>query len=235
MLCSCHLAVNVSLYRHSATSGASRTTGEPTLSTTRHFRNLVLVTILALFILVIVGGVVRTTDSGLGCPDWPLCHSTILPLEEEYHTYIELSHRVTAGVVGLLVASVAVLAWRNYRSSHWVLVPALLGFFLLLAQAALGGVTVLSELPTWSVMTHLAMAQGLIAVFILIYVASASSQASDVDLDPKLRLFAGLAIASAISAFALIMLGSYVANTTGATLHMRRFLATVPGRSDSRR
>ena len=45
-----------------------------------------------------LGGIVRITDSGLGCPDWPLCHGKLLP-PLELHTLIEYSHRLSASVL----------------------------------------------------------------------------------------------------------------------------------------
>ncbi|MFB3091656.1 MAG: COX15/CtaA family protein, partial [Dehalococcoidia bacterium] len=43
------------------------------------FRWLILATLTSIFVLVVLGGVVRVTESGLGCPDWPLCHGKIIP------------------------------------------------------------------------------------------------------------------------------------------------------------
>ena len=87
-------------------------------------------------------------------------------------TFIELSHRVVAAMAALLVAWVVVLAWKHYRRQKWILLPAIISFLLILAQAGLGGAAVLTELPRWSVMSHLAMAQIVIAAVLAVYASS---------------------------------------------------------------
>ena len=66
------------------------------------------------FVLIVVGVIVRATGSGLGCPDWPLCHGGAVP-PLQHNSLIEFSHRFTATIVGFLVIGVAILVWRNYR------------------------------------------------------------------------------------------------------------------------
>ncbi|MDE2802837.1 MAG: COX15/CtaA family protein, partial [Chloroflexota bacterium] len=85
-------------------------------SSHRSLRILLAVTVAATFGLITLGGVVRATESGLGCPDWPLCHGQIIP-PFEYHVLIEYSHRLVASVVGALVVACAVLVWWKHRES----------------------------------------------------------------------------------------------------------------------
>ena len=186
------------------------------------FRKTLAATLVTLFGLVTLGGVVRATDSGLGCPEWPLCGGQV-----ETSAFIELSHRIVAAIAALLVAWVVVLAWRRYRRQPLVFPPAALAFFLIMVQAALGGIAVLTELPGWLVMAHLAMAQIVIACLLVAYVASrpvpsattAPLEPSGESVDGKggVTALAPLATATAVAAFALLMAGSYVANTLGAT------------------
>ena len=72
-------------------------------------RNLAFITVAATLILVGVGVYVRATGSGLGCPDWPLCHGGVVPPAEQT-AVIEFTHRVVAAVVGVLVIATAVFA-----------------------------------------------------------------------------------------------------------------------------
>ena len=67
------------------------------------FRRLALVTTAATYLLIAVGGLVRATDSGLGCPEWgPTCHGRLVP-PANVHAWIEHSHRAVAGIVVVLV------------------------------------------------------------------------------------------------------------------------------------
>ena len=69
------------------------------------FQRLALVTAIATYVLVVWGGVVRVTDSGLGCPDWPLCYGQVLPPADDARAWIEWIHRTLAAAVGLLVVA----------------------------------------------------------------------------------------------------------------------------------
>ena len=61
------------------------------------FQRLLLVTIVATFVLVVIGGTVRATGSGLGCPDWPRCHGqAFAPLET--HSLIEYGNRIVSAL-----------------------------------------------------------------------------------------------------------------------------------------
>src|SRR5512147_950148 len=106
------------------------------------FRKLTLSTAIVTFALVVLGGIVRVTGSGLGCPDWPLCYGQPLP-SQQLEAILEMAHRYVAALVTLLVIVVAVTAWRGYRSSKWIFRPALAGVGVIFFQIILGAVTVL--------------------------------------------------------------------------------------------
>ncbi|MYC32497.1 MAG: heme A synthase [Chloroflexi bacterium] len=130
------------------------------------------VTAISVFILVIIGGIVRVTESGLGCPDWPLCYGKLLP-PLEYTAIIEYTHRFVASViVGPLVLATAIVALARYRNDRWVWIPAAISVPLLIVQGLLGGVTVLTHLPGEIVALHLGTAEALFAVCLFIMVAS---------------------------------------------------------------
>lgn len=111
----------------------------------------------------------RVTGSGLGCPDWPLCHGGIIP-PLDGPTLIEYSHRLMASVVSLLVIVITLATWRSYRKDRWILVTASLSLCLLVWQVLLGGLTVLMELPAEAILAHLATAEALVAAIVVTYV-----------------------------------------------------------------
>ena len=117
------------------------------------FRLLTVVTALSTWGLVAVGGVVRVTESGLGCPHWPLCTAQAIPLDQRA-SVIEYSHRAVVAWVSVLVAAVALTAWRTQRQRRAVLWPALIAAALVPFQALLGASAVWLRLPGWVVAFH---------------------------------------------------------------------------------
>lgn len=135
----------------------------PSLS---RLRILLAVTVVVTFALITIGGLVRATESGLGCPDWPLCHGQIIP-PFEYHVLIEYSHRLVASVVGALVVACAVLVWWKHRESTGLKRLMAVAVVALAVQVVLGGITVLTELPAPIVTAHLFAAETLFAMLIV--------------------------------------------------------------------
>ncbi len=135
------------------------------------FRALSVATAVVTYALVVLGGVVRVSESGLGCPDWPLCHGRFLP-PLDLHAIIEYSHRTTASLTSALVvltAVVAVVAWRKRRD---LVIPATVALGLLIVQVVLGAITVRLELPPMIVLAHLATAMALLGAVCVTAVAA---------------------------------------------------------------
>src|SRR5689334_5122863 len=128
-------------------------------------RRLGWVTVGFTYFLVLVGGLVRITNSGEGCPDWPTCHGSLIP-PLELHTDIEYSHRLTASIVSCLVIALAlaVLIWAR-RRRH--VIPAMIAVVLLIIQVVLGGITVLYDLPQPIITAHLGTALALFGTIII--------------------------------------------------------------------
>jgi heme A synthase len=198
-------------------------------------RGLALASVVAAFALIVLGGVVRVTGSGLGCPDWPLCHGNIIPPLEKT-AIIEYSHRLVAsGIVGPLIIATCAVAWIGYRRERRLVIPATAAVILLLAQGGLGGVTVLTELPSHIVAAHMALAQALLGCLILILVAAHRITGPATGL-PRLTAatperptgetaggkgngadrFPRLALISAVATYVLLLSGSFVTATPGA-------------------
>jgi protoheme IX farnesyltransferase len=130
------------------------------------FRRLAVGTIAATFVLIAVGGLVRATDSGLGCPDWPRCFGQLVP-PAELHAWIEHSHRLVASVVMVLVALLLVAAYRTGQE-RVVRRASVAALALVLAQAMIGAFVVWWKLRADSVTLHLAAALALVALLIFI-------------------------------------------------------------------
>src|SRR3990172_4634642 len=199
-----------------AASPESRRISPATGKVDRGLRALTLAAVAATFVLIVVGGIVRVTGSGLGCPDWPTCHGYLIPPPGR-EPWIEFSHRLVAGVVSVLVAAIVVAAWRSYRSHPAILRPALAAAGALIVQILLGAVTVVLELPPLAVWIHLGTA--LLVFACLIVVATNARLAGEIPrIEARLRSrILALALASAISILVLTLLGATVVNT-GASL-----------------
>ncbi len=174
-------------------------------------RRLVLATGIATFVLIVVGGVVRVSDSGLGCGPagsgfhgWPFCNGDVVP-GVNLHSIVEYTHRAVAGIVTILIVAIVVQAWRRQRE---YLVPALGLLGLVLAQAALGGATVEDNLEEAYVAAHLCLAMLLLGGLIWLY--RAVSGASVTDGGPRMRV---LGIAASVAVLCTIVAGGYMAGT----------------------
>ncbi|MCZ6754878.1 MAG: COX15/CtaA family protein [Gemmatimonadetes bacterium] len=128
------------------------------------------------YALVVLGGVVRITGSGMGCgDDWPLCNGRLFPPLDDLATVIEYGHRQLAALITVLIAATALMTFRH-RSTPGVKVrgggglgrPAALVVVLLVVQILLGAVTVWLELPAWSVVLHLSAALALLATLVVL-------------------------------------------------------------------
>jgi heme A synthase len=174
-------------------------------------KRLVLATAIATFVLIIVGGVVRVSDSGLGCGPagsgfhgWPFCNGDVVP-GVNLHSIVEYTHRAVAGIVTILIVSIVVQAWRRHRE---FLMPAIGLLGLVLAQAALGGATVEDNLEEAYVAAHLCLAMLLLGGLIWLY--RAASGATVTDGGPRLRV---LGIAASVAVLCTIVAGGYMAGT----------------------
>jgi heme A synthase len=174
-------------------------------------RRLVLATGIATFVLIIVGGVVRVSDSGLGCGPagsgfhgWPFCNGDVVP-GVDLNSIVEYTHRVVAIVVGFMILSIVVLAWRRHRE---YLAPAAALLALVIAQGALGGATVEENLEEAYVAAHLGLAMLLLGL--LLYLWRAVNDAPQVSAGRGLRV---LSIAASVAVLCTIVAGGYMAGT----------------------
>ena len=176
------------------------------------YRALVYASLAASFLVVVWGGVVRVTGSGLGCPDWPLCHGQFLPSLDPA-TRIEWFHRFLAIVGGMTVAAVVLWSLIVYRADRRILTLAIVAAILYPLQAVLGAITVALELsPEW-VTVHLANAELLLATLTILAVVV---RWPNVGPMPSAG-WTWLALGAAVGTFILMVSGAYVRGTDATT------------------
>src|ERR687896_673020 len=172
-------------------------------------RRLVLATGLSTFALIILGGVVRVSDSGLGCGPagsgfhgWPFFNGDVVT-GVDLNSIIEYTHRALAIVVGFMILAIFVIAWRRQRELLW---PAAALLVLVIAQGALGGATVEENLEEAYVAAHLGLAMLLLGL--LLYLWRAVTDAPTETGGPR-----RLAIVATGFVLCTIVAGGYMAGT----------------------
>jgi len=122
--------------------------------------------VVALIVLVVIGGATRVMEAGLACPDWPLCYGSFLPGRQmNLQVFLEWFHRLDAFFVGIvLIAQFALSLYWSKALPKWL--PWAYGLLTLLVafQGFLGALTVLQLLPSFIVVAHLAVAFTLVAI-----------------------------------------------------------------------
>jgi cytochrome c oxidase assembly protein subunit 15 len=161
----------------------------------------------ATFLLIAIGGFVRASGSGLGCSGWPKCSPDRWLPPLEYHALVEYSHRMAAFLDIVLVASLAVVVWRRYRSDSRLFRSAVAAVGLIVVQAVLGGIVVKGDLAALLVTAHFATAMILAADLVYAAVAAFTIGRHPTGRPGALTALAGVA---AGAAFALLSVGAYV-------------------------
>jgi protoheme IX farnesyltransferase len=175
------------------------------------FQKLAAATVATAILLVTIGVIVRVTGSGLGCPDWPLCHGQIVPALDDYKAWLEWIHRTVAVVIGFEVIGLAILAFRDHRDRRVLVGATIVAVGLVVFQAWLGKETVRLGNSGESVTAHLASAMALVGLLVWIlarslYPARLSGAGS--------QRFTLIAAFGAGSVFALLLFGSHVTATS---------------------
>ncbi|RRA99013.1 COX15/CtaA family protein [Larkinella rosea] len=159
------------------------------------FRRLALLTVITIYLLIVAGGIVRSTGSGMGCPDWPRCFGRWIPPTEasqlppgyqaiygaklkgevEFNavkTWIEYVNRLLGAFAGLLVFALLVVSIPYLRRDKRVFYGSLLSFILIGLNGWLGSRVVATELAPYLVTLHMLLA--ILVVFVLLYVMTVS-------------------------------------------------------------
>ncbi|MCS7222765.1 MAG: COX15/CtaA family protein [Anaerolineae bacterium] len=188
------------------------------LSVHRLMPSLILSTWISAILLITVGGIVRVTGYGLGCPDWPLCYGQVIP-PALIGAWVEFTHRVLGAATGLQIVLIGVLSRLYYRNQPWMQRAALGTLGLLIVQTGLGGVHVLLEIPPITGWIHTGLAMlivGLIAVQVAGTLPSLRSLGAAIEPFRNGRFRAWLS-GMVGATYVLLLTGSYVTRS-GASL-----------------
>ncbi len=138
------------------------------------------------FLLLIAGGLVTSTDSGLSVPDWPLSYGTLFPPMVGGIRF-EHTHRLIAGVVALMIMAVGVWLWRR-ESRRWVRWVGYGATAAVLMQAVLGGLTVLLVLPPPLSIAHACLGQVVFCLVLIVALVTAPAWPAQQSVeDPVVR------------------------------------------------
>ncbi len=154
------------------------------------FQRLAIATTLLTYLLIAVGGLVRASGAGLGCPDWPRCFGSWIPpasaaaLPPQFDPaqfnptlmWTEYLNRLLGVSVGFAILATTVVAWRRHRRAPRIVWPIVVALLLTGFQGWLGGRVVVHELAAWIVTAHMLVA--LVIVQLLLW-ATVESLVSD--------------------------------------------------------
>ncbi len=143
------------------------------------YRRICAFALAALIFIIITGGAVRLTGSGLGCSDWPTCEDNQLVADLEYHAMVEFVNRAITGIVSVAVA-LAVLGALLRRPRRRDLVVLALGLVAGVAgQVVLGGLVVWYHLSPWLVIGHFLLSMVLVANAVALHHRAGRPDTSD--------------------------------------------------------
>src|SRR5437016_8528815 len=123
--------------------------------------------VISTYILIVIGGYVTTSSSGLGCGEsWPLCQGAVFPSLKNPEVVIELTHRLFNSVVGVFILGMSIVVWTKYRNASNIVILSTTSLVALIVQVLLGMVTVTTSLNPIVSDAHLALASAILAVVV---------------------------------------------------------------------
>lgn len=180
--------------------------------TLARYRQLAIVTTVGICLLVVAGGVVRLTGSGLGCDDWPNCNASSFIDVSTGHAAIEQINRLLSGLIGVPTLFLAIVSFRAAPRGSGLRWPALGVLVSVLANGVVGGIAVRGDLHPALVQSHFLLAMISIAFGLIAVRASSDRRVRAFDLsvdDPAGRIVAVIGVLTA----AALVTGTVVTGT----------------------
>jgi heme a synthase len=167
------------------------------------FQRLAIAATAVTYLLIAVGGLVRASGAGLGCPDWPRCFGSWIPpasaadLPRGFDAaqfnptlmWTEYLNRLLGVTVGFVILATTVSAWRHHRREPRILWPIVAAVLLTAFQGWLGGRVVAHDLAAWIVTVHMLVA--LVIVALLLAAVLESWRAPGTPAPPRSRQAVG--------------------------------------------
>ncbi len=159
------------------------------------------------YLLIVLGSTVRVTDSGTGCPGWPLCYGQIGPVDRP-HALIEQSHRYLATIVTVFAFTTL---WQaaKFGKKHLAFKLSAASLAVVLFQIVLGAVTVFTKNAPWTVAAHLVTAMVFLGLVTATWIVSIHKDATLYKLPLRIKIFSNLAL---FFTFIMMFSGSLIVN-----------------------
>jgi cytochrome c oxidase assembly protein subunit 15 len=219
------------------------------------FRRLGILTIIAVYLVILAGGIVRASGAGMGCPDWPTCFGQWIPPTEEaqlpanYHeiyarrgyentqfnpvkTWTEYSNRLVGATTGLLVLLTAWASRIFLRTDKTIFYLSLGNVFLIGFQGWLGSAVVASNLKPFMITFHMLLALGIVALMIYTIARSQRASLSRIDNSRLPNKFKTVLIAAMIMTLLQVMMGTQIREAVDFIAHQHSYIDRKYWRDD---
>ncbi len=220
-----------------------------------HFRRLGTLTIFAVYIVILAGGIVRASGAGMGCPDWPTCFGQWIPPTDEsqlpanYHqiyaqrgyentqfnpvkTWTEYTNRLVGATTGILIFLTAWSSRIFLKSDKTIFYLSLSSFFLVGFQGWLGSTVVASNLKPVMITLHMLLALVIVALLIYTIARSQREAFSRIDSHVLPAKFKTVLIAAMVMTLLQVMMGTQVREAVDFIAHEHSYIDRQYWRDD---
>jgi cytochrome c oxidase assembly protein subunit 15 len=167
----------------------------------KKLRKSALLSTIFTYFLIFIGGLVRVSGAGLGCPDWPKCFGSWIPplsrieIPQEFDpatfnmtlAWIEYINRLFGVLLGFFILFTAIFAYLNFRNKRKIVVPAISALVFVIIQGWYGSVVVGSQLEPITVSVHLILALIIVSILIYLYLNTYQLELGERELNGKTK------------------------------------------------